>query len=146
MNWTEKMLEELAVMHKAKVQYKDMAVHFGCKKHQVERALRANGIIAKNKGRIVSKETREKLKAKNRFSENPNPITLTTRMMICTSHFEGDDMTEIGRIFGRTPEQVEKILAECKQSGYYKYINSVSVMAGVDRSVIQNSCRIMKGW
>ncbi len=50
---------------------------------------------------------------------NPNPITSTTRMLICRYAYNGDSVPTICCMLGRSPEQVKKVLSECLANGDY---------------------------
>lgn len=53
---------------------------------------------------------------------NPNPVTYTTRMLICRYYYEGSSISNIACTLGRSNEQVKEILTECIKNGnYIKY-------------------------
>lgn len=79
---------------------------------------------AKRLGLRITKEQLAELKNYGtRFIKNPNPITDTTKMLICRYYFEGDTIDFISFQLGRTKEEVSSILRECLNNGQYKQYN-----------------------
>lgn len=54
---------------------------------------------------------------------NPNPVTLTTYMLVCRYHFEGSGINVIAHMLNRPPAVIEQILDECKRNGNYDKYN-----------------------
>lgn len=55
-------------------------------------------------------------------SYNPNPVTLTTHMLVCRYFFEGSSVKVIANQLNRPENVIEEILNECIENGnYYKY-------------------------
>ena len=53
---------------------------------------------------------------------NPNPVTLTTHMLVCRYYYEGSSIKVIANQLNRPENVIEKILHECIENGnYYKY-------------------------
>ena len=53
---------------------------------------------------------------------NPNPITLTTHMLVCRYYYEGSSIKVIANQLNRPENVIEEILSECIENGnYYKY-------------------------
>ena len=54
---------------------------------------------------------------------NPNPVTETTHMLICRYDYEKVSKQEISRQLGRTEEEINRILADCRANGNYELYN-----------------------
>lgn len=53
---------------------------------------------------------------------NPNPVTLTTHMLVCRYFYEGSSIKVIANHLNRPESVVSRILNECIENGnYYKY-------------------------
>lgn len=78
---------------------------------------------AKRLGLKISEDKLAKLKTMYMTScPNPNPVTLTTHMLICRYYYEGSSIANISCTLGRSKEQVKEILNECIENGnYIKY-------------------------
>lgn len=54
---------------------------------------------------------------------NLNPVTETTHMLICRYDYEKMSGQEISRLLGRTEEDINRILADCRANGNYEKYN-----------------------
>jgi len=78
----------------------------------------------------VEKQTkrREKIQRgvvrKNALKENPNPVTMLTRKLICRYDFEGLNEKQIFALLGRSADLQRRIIDECKKSGEYRVHNA----------------------
>lgn len=80
--------------------------------------------FAKRLGLRITKEQLADLKNYgNLASKNPNPITDTTKMLICRYYYEGDTIDLISFQLGRTKEDVTSILRECLNNGLFQRYN-----------------------
>ena len=50
---------------------------------------------------------------------NPNPVTSTTKMLICRYSYNGDSPKTIACFLGRSVDQINTILQECIENGEY---------------------------
>lgn len=78
---------------------------------------------AKKFGLKITKEQLAELKTMYMTQcPNPNPITYTTRMLICRYYYEDPRISVIACTLGRSPQLVKQILNECIANGdYIKY-------------------------
>ena len=78
----------------------------------------------------VEKQTkrREKIQRgvvrKNTLKENPNPVTMLTRKLICRYDFEGLNEKQIFALLGRPAQLQKRVIDECKKSGEYEVHNA----------------------
>lgn len=80
--------------------------------------------FAKRLGLRITKEQLADLKNfSSDFRHNPNPITDTTRMLICRYYFEGDTIDVISFQLGRPRSLVISILRECLNNGSFQQYN-----------------------
>ena len=76
--------------------------------------------VAKRLGLKITKEQLAELKTMYMTtSPNPNPVTSTTRMLICRYYYDKSSISNIACTLGRSPEQVKQILSECMENGTY---------------------------
>ena len=123
--WTPAMLGRLEKLYAAGKSYTELAREFACDNHHVHYQVQKRGWPEKYRRSVQyrrKKPVRPKAAPSARY--NPNPVTDTTRLLVCTSHYEGEDMRIIADILNRPPEQIEQILSECRKTGYYDLINA----------------------
>lgn len=90
---------------------------------------------AKQLGCRVTREQLEELKTYYCSSlENPNPITSTTKMLICRYYYEGDSVQKIGFLLGRSADTVSRILNECINNGLYRQYNHFPHLKEAERN------------
>lgn len=76
--------------------------------------------VAKSFGLKITKEQLAELKTMYMTtSPNPNPVTGTTRMLICRYYYDKASISNIACTLGRSTEQVKQILSECMENGTY---------------------------
>lgn len=81
--------------------------------------------FAKRLGLRITKEQLADLKNFSAtFQRNPNPITDTTRMLICRYYYEGDTIDVISYQLGRPRSLVISILRECLNNGTFQQYNT----------------------
>lgn len=109
--WTNEEIEILRANHKI---YSNKKLAKMCGRS--ENAVR----IKKNELGLQMKKSRSK--QPNKFKLNPNPITECTKTIVCSAIIRGESVDNLSKDIGRTPEQIQNILAECKANGKYKFI------------------------
>lgn len=115
--WNEDEIAILERMYADRVPKRLIAKEFNCTKHDIDNQLIKYNLREKY-GRTI-----EPYRNGTAFKQNPNPVTRTTWLLVCTSYFEGNDMDEVSKMLGRTPETIDKIIRKCKKNGYYSFIN-----------------------
>ena len=80
--------------------------------------------LAKRLGLRITREQLEDLKTWHlAFIKNPNPVTDTTKMLICRYYFEGEPISVISALLGREKSLIISILRECQNNGLYRNYN-----------------------
>lgn len=75
---------------------------------------------AKRLGLKITKEQLAELKTMYMSQcPNPNPITATTRMLVCRYSYENASISNIACTLGRSTEEIQNILNECISNGDY---------------------------
>ncbi|MFA7636579.1 MAG: hypothetical protein WCX81_02305 [Monoglobales bacterium] len=75
---------------------------------------------ARRMGLKITKEQLAELKTIHVSQEmNPNPITPTTKMLVCRYSYNGDSPATIAFFLGRSVDQINTILQECIENGSY---------------------------
>ena len=118
MKWTNNEIAKLERLFVSGATYEEIGRKMGCTKNAVKSVIYKSEFFEKH-GRRKTPAVRRVKKA-----HNPNPVTETTQLLVCTSHYEGDDMRMIADMLNRPMEQIEKILSDCMESGYYDLINA----------------------
>lgn len=95
-------------------------------------------VIRSNAKLLGCRVTKEQLAELKTFycttQENPNPITSTTKMLICRYYYEGDSIQKIAFFLGRTTDTVSRILNECINNGLYRQFNLFPHLKGAERN------------
>ncbi len=55
--------------------------------------------------------------------DNPNPVTYTTKLLICRYYSEGSSINLISYLLGRPRSVIEEILHKCQNDGFYDAVN-----------------------
>ena len=88
-----------------KVSYiQSRATKLGLKK-EVDRS-----VYAKRKGKFERKK------------KNPNPITYSTKVILCSAILRGESLVQVAKDTNRPENQMEKLLEECKLDGTFDRI------------------------
>ena len=119
--WTKEEKRLLAEMYKAGKSYKEMAKTLKKSKDAITSALKRYGIY-KNAG-YRKKPTKKMRERKKKKTYNPNPVTYTTRMIICCAAHRGETIEQIAKDIDRPAYIVQHILKQCMENGFYKRIN-----------------------
>jgi transposase len=93
--------------------------------------------FAKRIGLRITKEQLADLKTFGlTFRLNPNPVTDTTKMLVCRYYYEGDSFDFIAYQLGRPKELVISLLRECINDGTYRNYNLFGhlIKSGTERS------------
>ena len=124
MKWTKENIAELERLYAAGKSYVEIAAAFGCEIHQARYQISKSGLPGKYK-RPAKYRTKKQPEPKEPkpVKINPNPITDTTRMIICTSYFRQESIAQTAKDLDRPVDQVILVLRECMDSGYYDIIN-----------------------
>ena len=124
MKWTNNEIAKLERLFVSGATYEEIGRKMGCTKNAVKSVIYKSEFFEKHGRRKtrVKKATPAVRRVKKAY--NPNPVTDSTQLLVCTSHYEGDDMRMIADLIGRPMEQIEQILADCRENGYYDLINA----------------------
>lgn len=124
MIWTIENIAELERLYAAGKSYAEIAAALGCEIYQIQYQIKRNGLRDKYKRSAKYRKKKQPKQKKARpVRINPNPVTEATCSLVCTSHYEGDDMRVIAHMLNRPMTQIMQILARCKRDGYYDWIN-----------------------
>lgn len=119
MRWTEEKIERLGKLYESGLEYAEIGQRMGVTKYAVKAALKRHGIFEQYGRRKVIKRPKKKSAPKPEKQYNPNPITDSTRSLICSSYARKETIEAIARDISRPAEQVRKVLVDCVFSGKY---------------------------
>lgn len=125
MTWTTEKLERLSMQYPT-AQLKKLADELECTVHQL--VWKANKIGLRRKVKVyTTKATVPKDKSvyfgnRKRIGKNTYPVTHATRTLICSCALSGYTSEQTAMLTERSIEQVEEILQECKENGWFAMI------------------------
>lgn len=103
-------------------------------------------VVRSNAKLLGCRVTREQLQELKTYycttEENPNPVTNTTKMLICRYYYEGDSIQKIAFFLGRPVDVVSRILNECINNGLYRQFNLFPHLKGAERNACPKGHRV----
>lgn len=122
MTWTTEKLERLSMQYPT-AQLKKLADELECTVHQL--VWKANKIGLRREKRVQVQQAKQRelmFGNPKRIGKNTYPITPATRTLICSCALSGYTSEQTAMLTERSIEQVEEILQECKENGWFAMV------------------------
>lgn len=122
MHWTTEKVERLSGRYST-ADLENLADELGCTVQQL--VWKANNIGLKRKKKVQGWQTKQGeliFGNRKRIGKNTFPVTSATRTLICSCALSGYTAEQTATMTERSIEQVEKVLQECKENGWFAMV------------------------
>lgn len=124
--WTTEKVAYLTE-HYPKGNIAEIAAHLGCSPSQLKTRAQKMGLRREKRFRSNAVSEEQKPKSvyfgnRKRIGKNTYPITHATRTLICSCALSGYTSEQTAMLTERSIEQVEEILQECKENGWFAMV------------------------